>query len=220
MSDAEPGEPQAPASGPGSGGSLGGALGRVLSLLLHPAETWEVIAEEPATIEGLYRHWVLPLAAIPAVATAVGLLSFHGFVLFGTRYQPSFITVAGDAVAQYLLILIATYLLALVIDQAAPRFGGERSLIQAFKLTAYSGTAAWIFGLLILLPMAGEFIAFLGSLYSLYLLYLGLPRLMRSHPEGNLTYFGLVLAVSVLMFAAITTLSHNAGDIGGPVHIY
>lgn len=219
MSDAEPGEPPASASGSASG-PASGAAGRLLNLLLHPAETWESICDEPATLEGLYRHWVLPLAAIPAVASAVRLIAFRGFVLFGARYQPSFLTVLGDAVAQYVLILIATYLLAVVIDQAAPRFGGERSLTKAFKLTAYSGTAAWVFGLMILLPMAGEFIAFLGSLYSLYTLYLGLPKLMRSRQEDTLTYFGLVLAVAVLMFAAITTLAHNAGDIGGPVHIY
>jgi len=217
--NADPGEPSAAPSEPASG-PAGGPIGRVLSLLLHPAETWDTIAEEPATIEGLYRHWVLPLAAIPAVATAIGLLAYRGFILFGARYQPSFMTVLGDAVAQYVLILIATYLLAMLIDQVAPRFGGERSLIRAFKLTAYSGTAAWVFGLMILLPMAGEFVAFLGSLYSLYILYLGLPKLMRSRPEDNLTYFGLVLGVSILMFVLITTLSHNAGDIGGPVHIY
>lgn len=211
MSDAERGEPPAPASG---------ALRRVLILLLHPAEAWDEIDQEPATIEGLYRTWVLPLAAMPAVATAVGLISFHGFVLFGTRYQPSFISIIGDSIAQYILILIATYLMAVVIDIAAPQFQGERSLVQAFKLTAYSGTAAWVFGLCALLPMAGELIAFLGGLYSLYLLYQGLPKLMRSNPESNLTYFGLVLAVAVLMYALINTVAHNVGDYGGPVHIY
>ncbi|MBS0362840.1 MAG: YIP1 family protein [Proteobacteria bacterium] len=211
MSEAEPGQPRAPAGGP---------VGRILSLLLHPAETWDLIADEPATIEGLYRTWVLPLAALPAAATAIGLISFHGFVLFGTRYQPSFLSIIGGGLAEYLLILIGTYLLAVVIDVAAPRFSGEHSLTQAFKLVAYSGTPAWVFGLCALLPMAGELIAFLGGLYSLYILYLGLPKLMRSDPEGNLTYFGLILGVSVLMFVVINTVSHNVSDVGGPVRIY
>src|ERR1700753_698223 len=123
MSDAEPDQPRATAGGP---------VGRVLSLLLHPAETWDLIAEEPATIEGMYRNWVLPLAALPAAATAVGLISFKGFVLFGTRYQPSFLSIVGGGLAEYLLILIATYLMAVLIDVAAPRFGGEHSLARAF----------------------------------------------------------------------------------------
>jgi hypothetical protein len=199
---------------------VGGPVGRVLSLLLHPADTWEIIAEEPATIEGLYRSWVLPLAALPAAATAIGLLSFHGFVLFGTRYQPSFLSIIGGAAAEYVLILIATYLMAVIIDVAAPQFTGERSLIQAFKLTAYSGTSAWVFGLFALLPMAGELIAFLGSLYSLYILYQGLPRLMRCDRDSTLSYFGLVLAVSVVMFATINMAAHNVSDVGGPVRIY
>ena len=48
MSDAEPGEPRPASHVPD--GSGGGVAGRVLSLLLHPAEAWSVIAEEPATI--------------------------------------------------------------------------------------------------------------------------------------------------------------------------
>ncbi|HEY3950166.1 Yip1 family protein [Phenylobacterium sp.] len=210
MTEAEPGEPRIP----------GGPVARMLNLLLHPAETWEVLADEPATIEGLYRHWVLPLAALPAAATAVGLISFHGFVLFGTRYQPSFLSIIGGGLAEYVLILIATYLMAVIVDVASPRFGGDRGLTQAFKLVAYSGTSAWVFGLFALLPMAGELIAFLGCLYSLYLLYLGLPRVMRSNPDSTLTYFGLILAISVLMFAVINTVSHNVSDVGGPVRIY
>lgn len=214
MSEAEAGEPRAPRP------PAGGALGRVLSLLLHPTDTWDVIADEPATIEGLYRTWVLPLAAIPSAATAIGLLTFHGFVLFGARYVPSFISIVGDALAEYVLILIATYLLAVVVDVAAPPFGGQRNLTQAFKLVAYSGTPAWVFGIFALLPIAGELIAFLGALYSLYVLYHGLQKLMRSRPDATLTYFGLVLSVSVFMYALINTAAHNIGDIGGPVRIY
>jgi hypothetical protein len=79
MSDVEPGSPAR---------SL---IGRVLNLLLHPAETWDVIEAEPATIEGLYRGWVLPLAAIPAVCRALGLFGFRGIEIFGVRYEPSFV---------------------------------------------------------------------------------------------------------------------------------
>jgi hypothetical protein len=193
---------------------------RVLNLLLHPAETWEVIDAEPATIEGLYRTWVLPLAAIPAVARALGLLSFRGFEFFGFRYQPSFVSVLGDAVASYALTLLSVYLLALIIDQFALQFGGERSRTQAFKIVAYSGTAGWVAGIFMLLPTIGGLFTLLGGLYSLYLLYLGLPKLMRSNPNLALNYFGLTLAAAVVLAIIIGVVTSCATSYGGPIHIY
>src|SRR5712672_1869120 len=115
---------------------------RALNLLLHPSEAWDLIEAELSTIEGLYRSWVLPLAAIPAVCHAIGLIGFRGIQIFGVRYQPSILATVGDAVATYVLTLISVYVLALVIDQFAVQFGGERSRTQAFKVAAYSGTAA------------------------------------------------------------------------------
>jgi len=195
-------------------------IARALNLLLHPAQTWDLIEAEEATIEDLYRTWVLPLAAIPAVARALGLLSFRGFEFFGFRYQPSLVTVLGDAVASYALTLLSVYLLALVIDQFALQFGGERSRTQAFKLVAYSGTAAWVGGLFMLLPSIGGLFTLLGGLYSLYLLYLGLPKLMRSNPNLTLNYFGLTLVAAVLLAIIIGAVTSCATSYGGPVHIY
>jgi uncharacterized protein YqgC (DUF456 family) len=204
-------EPESPAQG---------LIGRVLNVLLHPLETWDVIDAEPATIEGLYRGWVLPLAAIPAVGRAVGLLSFRGFEIFGVRYQPSFISIIGDAVATYALTLIMVYLLALVIDQFAVQFGGERSRTQAFKVAAYSGTAGWVAGVFMILPTVGGLFALLGALYSLYLLYLGLPKLMRSNPNMTLNYFALTLVAAVIMALLVGALTSCATNFGGPIHIY
>lgn len=208
MSDADPGAP------------AGGLVARALNILLHPLETWDAIDEEPSTIEGLYRGWVMPLAAIPAIGRALGLFSFRGFEIFGVHYQPSFISIIGDALASYALTLIAVYLLALVIDQFALQFGGERSRTQAFKLAAFSGTAAWVSGIFMLLPTAGGVFALLGALYSLYTLYLGLPKLMRSDPHLTLNYFAITLVMAVIMAILIGGLTSCIGDFGGPIHIY
>jgi hypothetical protein len=220
MSGVEPGTPEPRMPEPGPDMSVHGMISRVLNLLLHPHEAWDAIDVEPSTIEGLYRGWVLPLAAIPAVCRVVGLLSFRGFEIFGVRYQPSFIGIIGDGVASYALTLISVYLLALVIDQFAPQFGGERSRTQAFKVAAYSGTAFWVSGIFGLLPTVGGLFTLLGMIYSLYLLYLGLPKLMRSAPAFQLNYFALTLVASILMAIVIGVVTSRAGEFGGPIHIY
>jgi hypothetical protein len=194
---------------------------RALNLLLHPAETWDAIEAEPDTIERLFRHWVLPLAAIPAIGRMLSQLSFGSFEIFGIRfYRPNIVAVFGDAVASYALTLISVYLLALVVDHFAPQFGGERSRTQAFKLIAYSGTAAWVSGAFLILPTAGGVFELLGILYSLYLLYLGLPKLMRSATAFTLNYYALTLVAAILMAVVIGSVTSRAGDFGGPIHIY
>ena len=87
---------------PGSAGA--GLVARVKVLLTRPSVAWDQIDVEPATVGGLFRGWVLPLAAIPAVAGAVGLLTFGvsgGFMGFGFSWRPSPVWVLGNAVLQY-----------------------------------------------------------------------------------------------------------------------
>jgi hypothetical protein len=193
---------------------------RVVRLLLNPLPTWDEIDAEDTTIDALYRHWVIPLAAIPAVCGAIGQLGFGGIHIFGIHYHQSFVGVFGRALVGYALTLIGVYILALVIDELAIQFGGERSRTQAFKLAAYSGTAGWVAGVFGLLPGVGGLFELLGGLYSLYLLYLGLPKLMRSDPMRTLTYFALTLVVVIALGLLIAMLSSCVTNFGGPISIY
>jgi len=196
-------------------------IARAKELLLRPLPTWDAIDAEEATIEGLYRRWVIPLAAIPAISGALGQIAFSGrFQIFGVHFRPSVVGILSRALVGYALSLISVYLLAVVVDEFAIRFGGERSRTQAFKLTAYSATAAWVAGVFALLPGLGALLGLLGALYSLYLFYLGLPKLMRSDPDQTLSYFGLSLLVMIGLAVLIGILSSCFGGWGGPVSIY
>ncbi len=44
------------------------------------------------------------------------------------------------AIAQYVIALVITYLLALIVDALAPSFGGTKDFIASLKLIAYSAT--------------------------------------------------------------------------------
>ena len=70
---------------------------RVKNILLQPAREWEVIDGEAETIGGLYRRYIIPLAAIPAVAGLIGMLAF-GFSVMGFTYRPSVSSAVAAAV--------------------------------------------------------------------------------------------------------------------------
>jgi hypothetical protein len=202
---------------PGSAGAS--LIARASAILTKPAETWDVIDAETTQIPDIYKTYVAPLAAIPAVCGAIGLLGLGGISIFGVHLRPSFAGVISEMVVSYVLTLVGVYVLALVIDQLAPQFGAARGRTQAFKLAAYSGTAWWLAGVFRLLPGIGGLFMVLGGLYTLYLMYLGLPKLMRVEGDRTVPYLAVSLVVTLLLMLLIGMLSSCFNHIGGPLSI-
>ena len=175
------------------GPQVTGLINRIKSIILTPKDEWPKIAASPEGIGDIYRSWVIPLAAIGPVATLIGSLVFgHG--LFGIVYRPSVMGAIGTAILSYVLALASVYVIALVIDALAPNFGGTQNRTAAFKVAAFGATASWIAGIFGIFP-ALALLEILG-LYSFYLIFLGLPLLMKSPPEKATGYIIAVLVVS------------------------
>ena len=178
---------------------------RVKRILLSPRPEWEVIDTEQTTTAELYKGYVAPLAAIGPVAQLIGY-SLFGISVFGTTYRVPIGSGVTTAIVMYVLTLAGTYLLALIIDALAPTFNGKRNRIQALKVAAYSSTASWVAGIFALIPGL-RMLSILG-LYSVYLLYLGLPVLMKTPRDRALAYTGVVIIAAIVLFM-ITAIIAN-----------
>jgi hypothetical protein len=178
-----------------------GLIARVQAILLSPATEWDKIDAEPATPRGLFLNYACILAAIPAVAGLIGGILFGVNLIIFTIRLPIGLVVA-NAVVSYVLSLASVFVLALVIDALAPSFGGQKSQIQALKVAIYTGTAGWVAGVFALYtPLVP--LAVLGSLYGFYLLYLGLPKLMKVQQDKAVAYTIVTIVVAaILMFVA------------------
>jgi hypothetical protein len=136
------------------------------------------------------------LAAIPPVAYLIGF-SFVGTGLLGGGERVPFAHGVAHTVVLYVLTLGLVYALAAGINALAGGFGGTRDFSRAFKVAAYAPTATWLAGVFYVFPTLS--ILALAGLYSLYLLYEGLPRLMKVPPERALPFtFAVVLIALVL----------------------
>ena len=192
-------------------------VARVRNILFHPKAEWDVIDTEPATPRGLYAGYACILAAIPAVCTFIGLQVF-GVGAFGVTYRPPLIGGLLQAIVGYLLSLIMVFILALVIDGLAPSFGSQKNRIQALKLAVYASTAGWVAGVFTLLP-ALAILAGFGALYGLYILYLGLPKLMKTPQDKAVLYFVVSVVVAIVLFALVgivTSAITRLGFMGAP----
>lgn len=176
---------------------------RAQDILLKPKATWPQIAAEPASVASIFQQWLLILAAIPALASFIGL-SLLGVGGFGFRLPIASGLV--QMVMSYLLALGMVYVMALVVDALAPTFGGRKNFLAAFKLVAYSCTAAFVGGIFNLIPSLAV-LGLLAAIYSIYLLYLGLPVLMGNPDDKSPAYTAVVVVVGIVASLVIGALS-------------
>ena len=188
---------------------------RIKNILITPKTEWPVIAGETTANIDLVKGYVLPLAAIPAVAGFVGgSLIGHSVAFLGGTYRVPFMAGLGFAIFGFVMAIVAVYLMAFIVNALAPTFGAAKNAPQAFKVVVYSSTAGWLGGIFHMLPGLG-LLALLASLYGIYILYLGLPKLMKCPEDKAIGYTAVVVVVAIVVFAIVGVLVGVVGGIGG-----
>lgn len=169
---------------------------RVKAILLAPKQTWPAIEAETTDTASLYKNYIMILAAIPAVASFIGM-TLIGVSAFGISVKLPFMTGLIQMVVGYVLSLVMVYIIALIVDALAPTFGGQKNPMNALKLVAYGSTAGMVGGIFSLIPMM-SMLGLLAALYSIYLIYTGLPTLMKSPEEKSLPYTAVILVCGIV----------------------
>jgi hypothetical protein len=206
----------------GEGHSMSNLITRAQNILLTPKTEWPVIAAEPETTAGLYTKYILVLAALGPLAmflknTLIGTSTFIG------SFRVDMGTGLKWLVLAYVMTLIGVYLWALIINALAPTFGGQKDSVQALKTAAYAATGAWVGGLGQIVPWVGWLISLAGAIYSVYLLYLGLPHTMKAPADraGGYTAVTIIVAIvlSWILWAIIGSIAGRGawGGYPGPV---
>ncbi|HZZ91318.1 MAG TPA: Yip1 family protein [Usitatibacter sp.] len=180
------------------------AFRRAKALLVEPSATWDQIDLEPSSMQDIYLGYVAVLAAIPAIAYFVGF-SFVGTGLLGGGQRVPFAHGVAHMVALYVLTLGAVYAFALFVDALTAAFGGERDFLRAFKVAAHAPTAFWVAGVFYAFPTLS--ILAIGGLYSLYLIYAGLPRVMRVPAERVVPLAFVVVLAAIVLAVGVDVLA-------------
>jgi len=172
-------------------------VARVKSILFDPSAEWQVIDQESHSVKELYLSYLLPLAGIAALATLLGMMLW-GYSAGPVTVRYGFGDALSAAVMGLLMSMIVVYVLAWIIAALAPTFKGEKSFLKAFTVAAFSMTASLVGSFFAILPALAWLIGLIGGLYSLYLLYKGLPVLMRAPAEKALGYTVVVVIAAIV----------------------
>ncbi len=171
---------------------------RVKNIIVSPKTEWEVIAEETPDAGGIFMGYVLPLAAVAAIATFIGT-GFIGIMGFAS-------TTLGivQGIVSLISTTVAVFATAFIVDALAGSFGSEKNFGRALQLVAYGYTPAWLGGILAIFPP----IAMIGSLfglYGIYLMYLGFPHMMKTPKDKVVVY--MIVTFVILMIVYFVLLS-------------
>ena len=188
---------------------------RAKTILLQPRQTWPTIAAEPTDAATLFTRYAMVLAAIPAVCGFIGM-SLIGFGGFGVSFRVPLLAGLVNMVVSYVLSLAGLFVLGLIIGALAPTFGGQKNPTQALKVAVYASTAAMLGGIFTLLP-ALAMLGLLAALYSIYLLYTGLPVLMHSRPEKSGAYTAVVVVSAIVVGLVIGAVGSAFMPATGPL---
>jgi hypothetical protein len=168
-------------------------LDRIMGILAAPDLEWSVIAHKDASSWAVFARYGAILALIPALAHWIGASFVGGYVPVGKGLVGALVIYAGS--------LAAVYLVALIVNLAASGFDAQRSFPRALLLAVYSAIPVWLAGIALAVPGL-SFLAVLG-LYAAYLLWTGLPVLMRAPAGRTLSYYSMVTGAALIIVFAL-----------------
>ena len=181
---------------------------RLKGILLQPGTTWKAIEGEFTKPAALYKGWVLPLALIGPICGALGTLVFGlNFGVVGS-YRLPIATIATIAAVDYGLSIVAVFALSMLISLLAPTFGGQKNDVQGLKVAAYGSTPWFVAGVFQLLPQLA-LVGILVSLYTVYLVFSGVPIVMKPAKDQAMGY-AIVAVLGAVVIALIVLAIHTA----------
>jgi hypothetical protein len=190
---------------------------RATNILTKPAAEWPAIAAEATTPADLITTYAVPLSAIPAVCSFIGLsIVGMSLPLVGTIRTP-IVSGLASAVVRFVLGIVGLYVSAIIIEKLAPTFQSKGDTTQALKLVVFASTPVWIAGILQIIPALG-LLVILAALYAVYLFYLGLPAVMRTPGDKVIPYMvvaAIVIIVINFCFGLVAAAVSGAGGYRG-----
>lgn len=180
-------------------------LQHAVGLFIDPRKEWAKIRDENCTVGKCYCSYVFLLASIPPISGYFGT-TMYGWEI-GAREA---IKLSPDsafmiAIIYYLVMLLGVFSMGFMIHLMSKTYGAEKALPRCITLAAYVATPLFLVGFFELLPILWlNFVMGLPALvYSVYLLYTGVPIIMEISEERGFLFSSAILAVGMVALVAI-----------------
>ena len=198
------------------------SLAHTFGLLTNPDQAWEAIRRESESVTRLYTGHVLLLALIPALAGFIGTSQIGWQIGDGPVTRLSVSSAMSLSVLFYAAMLAGIFILGKFIDFFAATYDAVDRTPRGVTMAAYTATPIFLIGVIAVYPniwvnMAAGLVAIA---YAVYLLYEGLPILMKIPEDRGFMFATAVLTVGLVMFVALLAISVVIWSMGiGPIYV-
>lgn len=198
------------------------SLLHTFGILTHPDREWESIRADHETTSRLYLGHVLLLALIPAGAAYYGTTVVGWQVGDGDAVRLSQSSAAQLCLLFYAAMICGIYLIGKFIDFFSMTYGVDESEHRGIVLAAYTATPLFLMGIIAVYPVlwVNMIAGVIAVCWSVYLLYEGIPILMKIPEERGFMFASSVLTVGLVMLVGLFAISVVIWSVGiGPEYI-
>ncbi|MBS8239407.1 YIP1 family protein [Marinobacter lipolyticus] len=198
------------------------SLTHTVGLLTHPDREWEAIRRDSESVSKLYIGHILILALIPAVAGFVGTTQVGWQIGDGAVTRLTVSSGLQLSALFYAAMLSGIYVLGKFIDFFAATYEVKDRTPRGVTLAAYTATPMFLLGVIAAYPniWVNMAVGLVAVAYAVYLLYEGLPILMKIPEDRGFMFASSVLTVGLVMLVALLAISVVIWSVGiGPVYV-
>jgi len=176
-------------------------------LVLNPKEEWAIINDETITSQELIKKYLFILAAIPAVARFLGNWIIGQAMPFGGGFiRLPFFESLVHSVLVYVLSVAGIWTFAQILKYIAPKFASSDDIVSALKLSVFSAAPYLLIGVVQIIPSLTA-ISFLMGLYCLYVLYTGVPIIMKTPKEKTIPLIIVSVVAAFLLTVVVMSIT-------------
>jgi len=191
-------------------------ISNIIGLLIWPKSQWQSIAEKGQFGLGGAMFYILLLASIPALAwyygaTQVGWTVGDGDVIKLTQQSGQILISLF-----YLTMVVSLCAIGYSIHWMASTYGADSSTSKGIAIAGFTATPLFIAGVVGFIPIfwLALLIAIAAVSYAVYLLYLGIPIVMKIPEERGFLFASAVVAVCMVILMVIMGGSVILWDFG------
>jgi hypothetical protein len=175
------------------------SIAQLKKVLFRPHDVFVEVAERVPSSSAVFFGLALWLGLVPPLCAYVGTMTFGWRLGVEPLFFPRGVVLAVAA-AYFVLLLVGFLSAAVVTRWMAATYGADRSLDRSFALIALVGAPLAVGGVVHLYPDAFINVLVLvpALIWSMYLLYTGLPVVLKTDPGR-----GMLMASSLIAYLLV-----------------
>lgn len=191
-------------------------MNHLVGIFISPRSTWESIRDQDDSILMTYVKFVIPIALIPAVAW------YFGSVEVGWQLGDRVIRLTSQSAMHimllfYIAMLVGTGALGFMVHWMSETYEANTSTLdKGVRIAAYTLTPLFVVGAIGFYPMLwlDILLGCAAAAYAVYLLYIGVPIVMRIPDERGFLFASAMVAVGLVGCAALLAVTVILWEMG------